>query len=178
MKVIGLSLIGLVAFTGILFLIPQVKQRFNAAFMAVSSNNINKASTESTAVRILIWNEALQIIKGHPIFGVSTGNANDVLYEAYQKDGLTGAYEKKLNAHSQYFQTTIGLGLIGLASLLSLFAVPLFVNKGKMVFLFIGIIALHFLTESMLQAMAGCIFFGYFYSLICFQHDSLLTTKD
>ena len=177
-KVIGVSLLGLLVCISILFLIPQVKQRFNAAFIAVSSTNLDKTSTESTAVRILIWNEAMQIIKEHPVFGVSTGNANDALYDAYQKDGLTGAYEKKLNAHSQYFQTTIGLGLVGLISLLSLFMVPLFANRNKMVFLFVGLLTLNFLTESMLQAMAGCIFFGYFYSLICFQNDSFLTTTD
>ncbi|HEX7414953.1 MAG TPA: O-antigen ligase family protein, partial [Bacteroidia bacterium] len=152
----------------ILFFIPQVKQRFIGASDALQANNIDKTSTESTAVRMLIWNEALQICKQHSLLGVSPGNANDALFEAYQKDGLTGAYNKKLNAHSQYFQITIGLGLIGLLSLLSLFIVPLFANKSKMVFLFVGITALNFLTESMFQAMAGCIFFGYFYGLICF----------
>ena len=178
LKIIGISLVGLLLCTVILFFIPQVKNRFEGAFNAIESTHIDKASTESTAVRMLIWGEALHIIKKHPIIGVSPSNANDVLFEAYQKDGLTGAYAKKLNAHNQYFQISIGLGLIGLLSLLSLFVAPLFTNRNKMVFLFAGITALNFLTESMFQAMAGCIFFGYFYSLICFQHDSFLATSD
>ncbi len=168
LKIVGVSLVGLLVCIGILFFIPAVKQRFQNVYTVFQSESIDKTSAESTSVRMLIWNEALQIIKEHPVIGVSPGNANDALYESYQKDGLTGAYEKKLNAHSQYFQTTIGLGLVGLLSLLSLFATPLLVNKNKMVFLFVGISALHFFTESMLQTMAGCIFFGYFYSLICF----------
>jgi len=177
-KVVGISLVGLLICVSILFFIPAIKQRFIGASNALQSKDIDKTSTESTTVRMLIWNEAIQIIKQHPVIGVSPGNANDALYESYKKDGLTGAYEKKLNAHSQYFQTTIGLGLIGLLSLVSLFAVPLFTNRNKMVVFFIGITALNFLTESMFQTMAGCIFFGYFYSLICFNHDPILSATD
>ncbi len=177
-KVIGASLLGLLVCVGILFLIPQVKQRFQNAYSVFQAKRIDKTSAESTTVRMLIWNEAMQISKEHPLLGISPGDTNDALYEGYQRDRLTGAYSKKLNAHSQYFQTTIGLGLVGLVSLLSLFALPLFTNRNKMVVFFIGITALNFLTESMFQTMAGCIFFGYFYSLICFQHDSLLTTSD
>ncbi|MHB8259523.1 MAG: O-antigen ligase family protein [Bacteroidia bacterium] len=177
-KIIGVSLIGLLVCISILFFIPQVKQRFIGASDVLQTKNLDKTSTESTAVRMLIWNEALQICKQHPLLGVSPGNANDALFEAYQKDGLTDAYNKKLNAHSQYFQIAIGLGLVGLLSLLSLFVVPLFANRNKMVFLFVGITALNFLTESMFQAMAGCIFFGYFYGLICFHHDTFFTTTD
>jgi O-antigen ligase len=177
-KIIGASIFGLFVCISILFLIPQVKQRFQNVYTVFQSKSIDKTSAESTTVRMLIWNEAIQIIKQHPFIGVSPGNANDALYESYQKDGLTGAFNKKLNAHSQYFQTTIGLGLIGLLSLLYLFTMPLFANRNKMVIFFVGITALHFFTESMLQTMAGCIFFGYFYSLICFNHDTLLTTTD
>jgi O-antigen ligase len=177
-KIIGASLLSLLICISILFLIPQVKQRFQNVYNVFQIKSIDKTSAESTTVRMLIWNEAIQISKEHPIIGVSPGNANDALYEGYKQNGLTGAYEKKLNAHSQYFQTTIGLGLVGLLSLLSLFAVPLFTNRNKIVIFFIGICALNFLTESMFQTMAGCIFFGYFYSLICFQHDPILTSKD
>lgn len=177
-KIIGTSLVGLVVCIGVLFFIPQVKQRFIGASDALQSSSIDKSSTESTTVRMLIWNEAIQICKQHPLLGVSPGNANDVLFEGYQKDGLIGAYEKKLNAHSQYFQIAIGLGLVGLLSLFSLLVVPLLANRNKVVFLFVGITTLNFLTESMFQAMAGCIFFGYFYGLICFRHDTILTTTD
>jgi O-antigen ligase len=177
-KIIGVSLFGLLVSIGILFLIPHIKQRFQNVYSVFQAKSIDKTSTESTTVRMLIWNEAMQIIKQHPVIGVSPGNANDALYESYQKDGLTGAYDKKLNAHNQYLQTTLGLGLVGLLSLLSLFIAPLFSNPNKIVFLFVGISALNFLTESMFQSMAGCIFFGYFYSLICFRYDSFLPPTD
>jgi O-antigen ligase len=178
LKILGVTFLGMLIFCACLFFIPEVHERFNGAFVSLQTNNLDKNTSESTAVRRLIWNEATQIIKQNLLLGVSPGDANDVLYESYKQNGLTGAYDKKLNAHSQYFQTTVGLGLVGLASLLLLFITPLVENRKKMVLFFVLITALSFLTESMLQTMAGCIFLGYFYSVICFKYDSILTPKD
>ncbi|MEO8761853.1 MAG: O-antigen ligase family protein [Bacteroidia bacterium] len=174
-KIIGSALLGLIVFCSCLFFIPEINQRFKGVVMALNAEGIDKSSVESTGVRILIWKEAMQIRKENLLLGVSPGDANDALYASYKKDGITGAYEKKLNAHSQYFQTLVGLGILGLLSLLALFIVPLIENRTKMVLFFALITALNFLTESMLQTMAGCIFLGYFYSIICFsraEHSS------
>ena len=176
LKILGITFLGTLAFCIGLFFIPEVKQRFEGAFISLQTNNLDKNTTESTAIRRLIWNEATQIMKQNLLLGVSPGDANDALYESYKQNGLTAAYAKKLNAHSQYFQTGVGLGLLGLLSLLALFIVPLLENRKKIVLFFILIIALNFLTESMLQTMAGCIFLGYFYSIICFKDDSIFAT--
>jgi O-antigen ligase len=177
LKILGIVFLAMLIFCICLFFMP-VLNRFNGAIAAIQSTSLDKTSTESTTVRRLIWHEATQIIKQNLLLGVAPGDANDALYESYKQNGITGAYEKKLNAHSQYFQTTVGLGLIGLASLLAVFIIPLIENRKKMVLFFVLITALSFLTESMLQTMAGCIFFGYFYSVICFKHDSIFTTTN
>jgi O-antigen ligase len=153
-------------------IVPPVKQRFLNVVGAFGSGREDKAATESTAVRMLIWKEARAVISEHPLLGVSPGDANDALYERYRLNGLTGAYEKKLNAHNQYLQTGVGLGLVGLASLCSLFAIPLFMRPRRLLVFFLLIIAVNFLTESMLQTMAGCIFFGYFYAVLSFDHQA------
>jgi len=178
LKVISVAFLGLLVFCSCLFFIPEIQLRFKGVIMVLQAKGIEKSSTESTAVRQLIWTEALQISKEHLLMGVSPGDANDALYNSYKQHGITGAYEKKLNAHSQYFQTLVGLGLVGLISLLALFIVPLFENRKKLVLFFVLITSLNFLTESMLQTMAGCIFLGYFYSIICFKYDSVFATKD
>ena len=170
-KVIGIVLIGFIVFCAGLFFIPEVKQRFKGAFVSLNTTEIDKKSVESTAVRRLIWGEATEIIKQNILIGVGPGDANDVLYQSYLQNGLTRAYTKKLNAHSQYFQTAVGLGLIGLFGLLSILFIPLIKNRKRIVLFFVLILASNFLTESMLQTMAGCIFLGYFYSIICLTHD-------
>jgi len=170
-RVAVFSLFSVLMLSAVIYFVEPVKQRFQNVVNAFNAETIDKTSTESTAVRMLIWKEARKIMKEKPLLGVSPGDANDKLYEAYKQNGLTGAYEKKLNAHSQYFQTGVGLGIIGIISLASLLLIP-FLNKPRRLLLFFLLItAVNFLTESMLQTMAGCIFFGYFYGLLCFDKE-------
>ena len=135
---------------------------------ALSNKTIDKTSSESTTVRILIWEQALNIIKNNFLLGTGVGDANDKLYNAYKENGLTGALEHHLNAHSQYFQSFIGMGAIG-------FVILLFLTLGKMInafwkknfllFVFSLLIILNFSVESMLQTAAGVLFFAFFFCL-------------
>ncbi|MGZ3866711.1 MAG: O-antigen ligase family protein [Bacteroidia bacterium] len=151
--------------------VPQVKDRFQNVVWAFGAKEVDKNATESTAVRMLIWSEAKELIKEHPLLGVSPGDANTSLYTRYEQNGLTGAFTKKLNAHSEYFQTGVGLGILGLLSLLNILFLPLRQNKNKLLVFLLLIAAVNFITESMLQTMAGCIFFGYFYGMLCYEKD-------
>lgn len=151
----------------------RVKQAFS---VSTSTQQIDKTSAESTAVRILIWKEAIAIIKQYPLFGVTPGSTNDVLFDAYKKEGLTGALSKKLNAHNQFLQTFIGTGIIGFVLLLSLtfgLAIWAIIKRHYLALLFSILIILNFLVESMLQSQAGFIFFLFFSCLLL--NSSLIT---
>lgn len=158
-------------------LFPTPYERIKKAFwVSTSTEQIDKTSAESTAVRILIWKEAIAIIKQNPLFGVTPGNTNDVLFDAYKKEGLTGALSKKLNAHNQFLQTFIGTGIIGFVLLLSLtfgLAVWAIIKRHYLALLFSILIILNFLVESMLQSQAGFIFFLFFSCLLL--NPSLIT---
>jgi len=170
-KLFLFSSVGILILVSAVFFLPGVKGRFQNVISAFKTEKTDKSATESTAVRMLIWNEATEIIKKNPLLGVSPGDTNDELYKSYEQNGLTGAYAKKLNAHSQFFQTGVGLGLIGVASFLSMFIIPMIRNRSKLLVFFLLITVVNFLTESMLQTMAGCIFFGYFYAMLCFEEQ-------
>lgn len=155
-------------------LFPTPFERFKVALSVTSSSQeIDKTATESTAVRILIWEQAIRIIKQNWIFGLSPGDVNDALYHAYEESGLTGAMNKKLNAHNQFLQTFLGTGIIGIV-LLTIVTAWLIVlgvlKRNKILMLFGVLITLNFLVESMLQAQAGFVFFSFF---VCFllQYD-------
>lgn len=151
-------------------LFPKPYVRLVKAFeVTTSAQEINKAETDGTAVRILIWKETVNIIKQHVWFGVTPGDENDVLSEAYTSHQLTGALQKHLNTHNQYLQTFLGTGLIGfvLLCLMTLGALIVgFVQKNYLLVLFSTLIILNFLVESMLQAQAGFIFFAFFFTLL------------
>lgn len=150
-------------------LFPDYFGRIKTAINVSSSvETIDKTSAESTAVRILIWDEAVKIIKQHWLFGTTPGDANDELHKAYRLNGMTGALNKNLNAHNQYLQTFIGTGLIGfiMLCLMTLGTIVYgILKKNTMLILFSILISLNFLVESMLQAQAGFIFFVFFLCL-------------
>ncbi len=174
-KLMIIILIGLIAITGLVYkLVPSPFQRLQTAItVTTSTESIDLSATESTAVRILIWKQAVDIIKQNFVLGKSPGDANDALYQAYQKNGLTGAIKKKLNAHNQFLQTFIGTGIVGFILLFLMTVGAIIVglykrNYALVVFSFL--ITINFLVESMLQAQAGFIFFVFF---LCFllQYD-------
>jgi O-antigen ligase len=175
---------GLLAFCLSIFLFYKISpapfERMKVAInVTTSTSKINKTDAESTAVRILIWEESVKLIKKHIWFGVSPGDANDKLIQAYKNEGLEGALIKKLNAHNQFLQTFIGTGFVGFVLLLILtigILVYGFVKKNHILSLFSILIVFNFLVESMLQAQAGFIFFVFFCCLFL-QYNLHLSTK-
>ncbi|MBK7310951.1 MAG: O-antigen ligase family protein [Sphingobacteriaceae bacterium] len=146
---------------------PQVFDHLRSVAV-VTNKNIDKTAMESSSVRVLIWDECTKIIKENMLFGVGVSKANETLYAGYKMDGLTGALEGKLNAHNQFFQTSIGMGIIGLLNLL-LLTLGLTIyglrKKRNLIFFFSTLITCNFLVESMLQTSAGTVFFVFF---LCF----------
>jgi O-antigen ligase len=170
LKSSGLLIVIIAALTFVTYkIIPTPFERLRSAFTTASEGNIDKTSTESTAVRMLIWKESAQILKDNFLLGVGTGDANDELHKHYEASGLTGALEHNLNTHNQFFQTGISMGLLGLIiiGLCTIGALVYgFIQKNLILTVFSIIIILNFLVESMLQTQAGNIFFVYFLCLL------------
>lgn len=168
--IIGLVLALLGLATASYKLFPTPFKRFQTAInVTKSSQTIDKTDAESTAVRILIWKESIKLIKNKFWFGTTAGDVNDKLIESYEKEGLTGALTKKLNAHNQFLQTFIATGFIGfvLLILMTVFLIVYsFIKKNYILMLFSILISLNFMVESMLQTQAGFTFFTFFLCLI------------
>lgn len=148
-------------------LFPVAFERLNS-ISSLNVNQLDKTSSESTAVRFLVWKQSLKIIEHNFLFGTTVGDANETLYKAYEQSGMTGALEHKLNAHNQFLQTFIGLGLLGFVVLWLLTfwqMIKAIIKKNFLLLLFSFLITLNFLVESMLQAMAGTLFFVFFFCM-------------
>ncbi|MBL7918332.1 MAG: O-antigen ligase family protein [Bacteroidia bacterium] len=160
--------------------VPQVFDRIKSVSV-VSNTNIDKTSTESSSVRILIWEESVEIIKNNFLFGVGVSKANETLYKAYEEHGLQGALEKKLNAHNQFFQTFIGIGVIGflLLFLITVGVIYRGVRTKNIILAFFGVlVTVNFLVESMLQTSAGTVFYVFFFCfLLTFKIEDLKNEK-
>src|SRR5690606_27244519 len=145
---------------------PEVNNRFNELFNTVFSESKELNSTSS--IRTAIWKTSLNILTEHP-FGVGTGDVKDVLVENYVKSGLDYAAEKELNAHNQFLQIALATGILGLLVLMIMIFYPLYnaiKNKYIIYMVFLGLIIINFLTEAMLETLAGVVFFAFFNTML------------
>jgi O-antigen ligase len=170
----------LIFVSGTLFLIskiPELESRIQNGVNTLNADNIDKTSSESNAVRILVWRAASQAFAESGLWGYGTGDVKDELFSRYEQNGYSGALEHKLNAHNQFLQTGIALGWIGFLLLLLTIILPLLTCWKQKNFLFVGfivMIGINLLTESMLEAEAGVIFIAFFQSLLFFRSTSEL----
>lgn len=155
--------------------VPAVSSRFENAIEALTTNSNDNTKAESTAVRMLIWKAANCIISENILIGTGTGDAKDNLLMKYEQLGLTGALAGKLNAHNAFYQVFIALGSIGFIMLCTHLFLPMYFsikNNNLLYLMFLLIICFNFLTESMLEAQAGVVFFAFFNSLLCFKTNT------
>ena len=147
--------------------LPTTKDRiYNAFYWTQHIGEIDKEHTESDAARILIWKADLQVIKSNYLCGAGNGDVKDELIKKYDELGYKEILEKKLNAHNQFFQTTIAVGVLGGGMLLMTFVSGLWhsIRKRKNILItFLIISFLNFLVESMIETQAGVICFVFFY---------------
>jgi len=120
------------------------------------------------AIRLKIWQTVPAAVGKNWLFGVGIGDVRETLAMAYQGKNMDFALDKRLNAHNQYLETYMGLGIVGLSCLLLILGSALWqsVRRKDMVFLlFMLIILINFLFESVLERFFGVLFFVFFLSI-------------
>lgn len=130
---------------------------------------VDKTSEESSTVRVLVWKSSAEVISNNPLTGTGTGDAKDALLEVYQREGMTGAYKHQLNSHDQFLQTFVAIGVPGFLALLLSFIIPLSMairRRNSIYLVFLLLVFINFITESMLETQAGVIFYAVFNSFL------------
>ena len=156
-------------FLGCLTLFPNVVERVRQSGSDIHAMDSAGKDPRSTAERIAIWKCSMEIISKHVIFGVGTGDVKDALMESYKEHQDVKILSQKLNAHNQYLQTFISLGIFGLILLLYMLffpAIRAFRQKDFLFMIFLAIFAVNIMVESMLENQAGVIFYALFNALL------------
>ncbi len=168
-----------VCFLGIIFLafnIPIVKERilFTLGYKydyKFNNKEFVKNNTPEENGRLLLWQDALDLIKERPIFGYGTGATREVLLQKYKKEKHTLFLEKRFNAHNSYLELLLSGGIILLLSYLALILVLFlksFRKKDFVLLSFASIIAITSITETLFIAQ-GIIFLSFFYCFFLIQ---------
>jgi O-antigen ligase len=157
-----------------LYLNPVTRMKINEAFdpnsvIQLDSDQSMERTWGGKALRVAIWKCAWDVVKLNPVWGVGTGDVQDNLQESYRINKFDFAYlYNSYNAHNQFLETMLALGVIGLLLLLCSFILPLqwaFKNQNGLYLIFIIFIAANCLTESLFERQKGIVFYAFFNAL-------------
>jgi len=119
--------------------------------------------------RMIIWNTAKTILKQNFTLGVGTGDIQEELNEEFRSTGYIKLAEVNTNSHNQYLEILIENGLIGLLFFFSMILMMLYISykrRNILYLMFLLLVVISFLFETMLNRLAGVTFFSLFSFLL------------
>jgi GT2 family glycosyltransferase len=140
---------------------PFMQEKFEQARLMFVPATPPADATGSSEVRLLVWHAAGQVAEEHWPWGTGTGDIKNDLVAAYEKSGYVQPAALRLNAHSQFLQSTAALGVMGLSLLCAFLVLPLVHGiRGRRwpVVLFCALVAVQCAVESILEVQAGVLF--------------------
>ena len=137
---------------------PRIHTFYERMVDFTKKENFNYTTSEQS--RILTYFSCVELIKNSPWTGYGVGDANDVLYEKYKAAGYLKNQEGRYNAHNQYFQTALQVGIPYVIFLLLPFAVIFIRKPGYHLVALVLIMATMLLFESMFIRYNGIVFFA------------------
>lgn len=150
---------------------PGYQKRLEQIFFELNAytNGANPGGNSITQ-RLEFWKTGLKIMKQHPLGGIGTGDIGAEYARKYEEMNSPLDRKYRLRAHNQYLTAWIGNGILGFLLLVLLLVVPLYCRKWNkqesfLPLVFLGIMALSFLSEDTLETQAGVTLFGFFYGL-------------
>lgn len=163
--IIGLLTVGILSFL-VTENSPDMKERYQRPITLLLTGDIDSLKTY-VFNRIDIYSCAVELLSGPEILtGVGTGDVNGSLIQCYDKHDYWWVSRQKYNAHNEYFQTTLEVGILGGLIFVFLLIYPVqFWSSLKEFPLFALLFGIFSLTESTLQVQKGVYFFCFFYML-------------
>ncbi|MBQ3690754.1 MAG: O-antigen ligase family protein [Bacteroidales bacterium] len=151
MVVISLMSVKLVQSSRLSWIFTNLVEAFNG------NSEQRKEKIEKDNDRIIIWENAIQVIKQHPILGVGIGDTDTELENQYKKNGV----DFRFGTHNQYIYAQLSMGVIGLLLLLAMFFPAFYYGIKNRYFPLIGFavaVMVNLLFENMLTRNAGLMF--------------------
>lgn len=124
--------------------------------------------------RILIWRSSFEIIKKNPVLGVGIGDVRPELAKVYETVGDEDIIKSRYNAHNQFLETALEGGFICLGIFLTL-VIYLFymsvIRRNLMLLLFLIVMIVFFMFETVLYRLAGVSLFSVFSFLLLYYEN-------
>lgn len=153
---IGLSLTIIVFIVGISH--TRLSVVFDETTKTIEGLNKSNKQVEPENVRIILWKNAFSIIKKNFFWGVGIGDVDSSMERKNIEIGLNVV---SLGTHNQYIYAQLGMGVIGLLLLMSMFFFAFYYGIKNKYFPLIGFtiaVMINLMFENMLTRSAGLMF--------------------
>jgi O-antigen ligase len=168
-KVFVANIVLIIVLFASIFFIPNVNMRMTSLINEITTYKNPSEATDAVEMRIAIWTQSRHIIYENWLLGVGLGDTDDQLAEVYKKMNMQKPLTEGYNAHNQFLQTQLSIGIFGtlaqLGILIFLFIFGFKKRNALALCLFI-IISSNFLTESILERQSGVVFFSLFVPIL------------
>jgi len=141
--------------------------RVNALYDRIFDKSVS--NEQNIDPRFQIWKSSLKIAKNNFLFGVGIGDVRRELAKEYLKLGEYQMAKDRYNAHNQFLEVQLEGGIIGLLLLILIFiemSYIAFSDRNILLGIFIMIVFMFFLFETVLYRLAGVSFFSLFSFLL------------
>jgi O-antigen ligase len=129
--------------------------------MAIDSTQWNGANT-----RLAIWRCGWELFQQSPLTGINLGDKKDKLMDKYREKEFSFAIRTQKNLHSNYLDTLVSLGIIGLVLFITAWILlpsrVAFRHRDGLALLIIGTLAIAMITENYLDRNLGGLLVGFF----------------
>jgi O-antigen ligase len=119
--------------------------------------------------RVTIWKSTFKLIVKNPVLGVGIGDARNELTGEYKRAGEEALQASRFNAHNQFLEIALESGIIGLIMFLGICGWMIylaFLYKNLLLGLFMFMMSIFFMFETILYRLAGVEFFALFSFLL------------
>lgn len=160
----------LVVFVSFVAILPARNNRVYTTVMTFLGKGNKKE--DSAFTRFVIWENALSVFYSHWVLGVGTGDIEQALEKSFiASDAKAKAHymQNDYNAHNQFIQTLMALGIVGGLLLVSSLVVPVYlsiVHRNYLYLIFLFIVVFNLFFECMLERQAGIAFYAFFNILL------------
>ena len=171
---VWIILASLVIFILILTGIVRMNHRISSSIKELPERTLFASFGDDT--RSSIWKSAVSVSQKNLLFGVGTGDASAELKKEFIRQGFNEGYYEDLNAHNQFLEILLENGLIGLVIFLCIPAYMIFLafsESNILLGLFVIMMLIFFLFETILNRIAGVTFFPLFSFLLLYYRDKI-----
>jgi O-antigen ligase len=148
-----------------ILLLPLIRRNDRVNNLFQGNSKEQKLDFRKRDERIIIWESAAEIIRRNLILGVGIGDVRTELVKQYDRIGEEKISKERLNAHNQFLEILVENGIIGFLIFLALLGLMVYLavsDKNLLYGIFILMIFVFFMFETILYRLAGVAFFSLF----------------